>query len=271
MIGFKPFSKYYQLLLFGIRMNLFKKILLMTTLSICLLPTVSYSAASIKVVVAPSAGSSGLLYKSLLPSMIYTPCLSAADPTKIFGFADYIAPATVSTVKGTTIKSFFDNFAITVSGSNADENKDGIYDYDLYFFIVNPAAPGVVPAVLPAITNSQFFAFRKGFVNTGGSVTLKENSSTLAPAVGPATPNDVYLLSEEFSTSAIKESIMGGDLSFDAYTLPQGTWLAVAILAERTLLNFQDPSTFIAWDVVPFVLGTPWATTIGPSGTGTCN
>ena len=49
-------------------------------------------------------------------------------------------------------------------------------------------------------------------------------------------------------------------LAFDDFALSQGTWQIVAILADRSVFNIQDTSTWHKWDVENILVGNPWST-----------
>lgn len=256
-------------------MNFFKRILLTPVLFACLLPNASYATPSISLTVsAPPGSASNAFGKSILKSiqktpqsMLYTPCL-ALGATKTFGSSP-IHGGTPVVVKGTLVNKTFDSFSISVAGTNdlAPAATGGAL-YDLYVFIVYTGAQVATP-------QTQFYVLKKGTAAVGSQVTLRTDVNSLTATT------DAYIPKQFFSTNNIgtlipgsttlyQETIMGGDLWFDTYNLPQGTWLAVAILGDASI-DFKDASTFVVWDAVPFVLGNPWPTTTGPSGTGLCN
>lgn len=225
------------------------------------LPFNCWSAASVAVsVTAPSSSSGAVSGKSIVKSMIFSPCVNAATD---FGGATI---GTV-TVKPVSVSNFFDQLNIKITGSNDDADKDKIYDYDLYFFLVNTGGTG--SAIPTTLADYQFYVFRRynaGGVVTGSpqklygvDVTLRTDATDTG--LTNAAP-DMLLRAADFSSATINEVIFGGDIFFDGYSLPQGTWLAVAILSKAgTALDLNEPKTWAVWDAVPFILGTPWKTT----------
>lgn len=225
-------------------------------LLVLLMPLDVWSAAAIAVSVAPPASSSGAVAgKSIVKSMIFSPCVKAATT---FGQLLDTDGKTVL-AKGTAVNNFFDQFTIKITGSNDDAKKDGVFDYDLYFFFVNTSGTGTASPT--TISDAQFYVIRRYLAaspTTGAPQKLYGVDVTLRANVTGSAP-DMLLRGVDFSSSAINEVIFGGDIDFGGYNLPQGTWLAVAILAVPPL-DLNDPTSWIAWDAFPFMLGSPWAT-----------
>ncbi len=226
--------------------------------------SVGMAAPSVSVkVTAPTGSASKEFNSKIVKSMLYTPCVDASGGAIDFG--------NVGTLTGTSVDNSFDQFLIKVTGTNSDEAKDGEVDFDLYFFLVNIGADGS----LADITNSQFYQFSRydAFSTTPSGVSVYlDQTATEATTNGVARP---LLRAEDFSSTTIDETILGGTIAFDAFSLPQGTWLAIAMLGDATgtgpAIDFKDPRTWAAWDAVPFILGTPWRTTSGTDSGGTCN
>jgi hypothetical protein len=66
------------------------------------------------------------------------------------------------------------------------------------------------------------------------------------------------------------ETILGGNIPLEG--LSSGLWLVTAIIGgssitgtTATAVNFDDPSTWDAWDSKPFMLGKPWKGTTAPT------
>jgi hypothetical protein len=218
--------------------------------------SVGMAAPSVSVkVTAPTGSASKEFNSKIVKSMLYTPCVDASGGAIDFG--------NVGTLTGTSVDNSFDQFLIKVTGTNSDEAKDGAYDFDLYVFIVNIGASGTAAD----IANAQFYQFSRidAFGTTTG-VTLD-----IFALAANLDSNKMLLRAADFSSATIDETIMGGTIWFDQFSLPQGTWMATAIVADNATVDFEDPKTWAAWDAVPFILGTPWRTTSGTDTGGTCN
>lgn len=153
-----------------------------------------------------------------------------------------------------------DQISIVINGQNS---KAKPY-YDLYFFIVNTSASGSSNADL---RYNQFYVFRRfNHFNVnifpagrlpGVELFTQATSATL-------DKEEVLLRAEDFAklgNGIIKETILQGAFSVDGWSLSQGTYMAVAILADRTTaVNFDNPSTWVAWDAVPIIFNSPWQT-----------
>lgn len=67
---------------------------------------------------------------------------------------------------------------------------------------------------------------------------------------------DIYVTAANNLGGAITETILGGNIVLEA--LPSGLWMALSIIADSATIDFDDPSTWLAWDAVPFLLRKPW-------------
>jgi archaellin len=70
----------------------------------------------------------------------------------------------------------------------------------------------------------------------------------------PAT--DIYLPAEKNVGGTITEPLVASSLALE--DVPIGTWQIVGIVADRTKIDLDDPSTWDAWDVGTIVLRKPW-------------
>jgi hypothetical protein len=207
-------------------------------------------------ITGPTGSAAKSFSSNIVKSMLYTPCVSADTE---FGDASG---------GSVTVNNYLDylNFAITVQ--NDVDTTAGGYKYDLYFFIVNPNASGASAIVADA----RFYVFKKtrifdlsGAPNLYGiEVELKADAAALVAA------DDIFMAKESFLSSSVSETVTGGPIPMDSFGLPQGTWLAVAILGDAGV-DFQDPASWAKWDAAPVIIGSPWETSSGPSGSGTCD
>lgn len=59
------------------------------------------------------------------------------------------------------------------------------------------------------------------------------------------------------------EVVLGGNLTVEE--LPSGVWNLTAIIANGSAVNFDDPTTWSAWDTTSFILRKPWTTSASTS------
>ena len=68
---------------------------------------------------------------------------------------------------------------------------------------------------------------------------------------------DTYAAAATNLGYAQTEVILGGNIPLEG--LPSGLWLVTAIIGGNgSPISFDDPSTWKAWDTVPFMVGKPW-------------
>ena len=82
--------------------------------------------------------------------------------------------------------------------------------------------------------------------------------------------SDTYAAATTNLGYAQTETILGGNIPLEG--LSSGLWLVTAIIGgssisntTATAVNFDDPSTWDAWDSKPFMLGKPWKGTTAPT------
>lgn len=90
---------------------------------------------------------------------------------------------------------------------------------------------------------------RQPLTTTGAFFKVYNNSSDMIPT-------DTYTAAANNLGGAQTEIILGGSMSME--TLGAGLWMITAIIAPEKTVNFDDPSTWSAWDTVPFMLRKPW-------------
>ncbi len=128
-------------------------------------------------------------------------------------------------------------FTLTYDATGASKTVDR----DVYLIVYNPE------------NTQRFFTIQKKGANVGPGITprldvteLNNNRST-----------DIYLKIAANPGGAITEPLFGGYFPLDG--LANGTWQLIGIVADSTKINFDDPSTWDAWDVATVLLGKPWA------------
>ncbi len=104
---------------------------------------------------------------------------------------------------------------------------------------------------------------------TGTLHPIKKFTLGSSPVIrGPFTPStligsvedNIYLRSvDNLGQGSQTETLFGGYISLES--VETGTWQVVSILANSTNVDFEDPTTWSAWDVATLVVGRPWAAT----------
>lgn len=197
--------------------------------------------------------------------------------------------ATTIGVKGNNTKLTADQLQFDLNITNADDNKDGVMDYDLYVFFVNQAGDALSTA------KSRFYALipTPGAVFGKGAPKLKALlSSTDITANGMLNSSGQlseyrYMANTEFNTAALKQTIFGGPITLEGLSLDQGMWNLLVIMVDPTVVDptlsganqvkLQNPGNWAGWTVQPFILGTPFGTANGipfstdADGDGTCH
>ncbi|MCU7835401.1 MAG: hypothetical protein KZQ83_09110 [gamma proteobacterium symbiont of Taylorina sp.] len=214
-----------------------------------------YSEPAVSVVVsAPDGSAAGDFSEKLTNNVIYTPCLSRSHSELN------------QTLSGELIDNHFDHLSIKLSASNEkDENEEFLYD--LYFMIVNLSATGSLDN---NIIHSQIYLFER---EQNLSDKLDPVSVALygtAESLDYKASEKIYLSKENFIAATYEELIQGSSISFDYFSLSQGTWMVLAILADNSMFKLADPRTWRKWDADIFILGSPLKTSIGSNGTGLC-
>lgn len=116
---------------------------------------------------------------------------------------------------------------------------------DLYLLFYRPEAAGDV-------FDPRFFPVVKRF--PGASYLI--NARATVREMNAARTTDIYVPAANNLGGAITETILGGNIVLEG--LQAGLWMAVSIIADSATVDFDDPGTWLAWDVAPFVLRKPW-------------
>lgn len=266
-----------------------------------------FAAASVSVVISAPTGSAAADFSSkILSKQIYTPCLSRTDVdalsdatsnqssaqtalddanTELAGLTSsdsgYAAAVTAAadaqsaltsatatleainqknTIGSELIDNHFDQLTVTLNASN-EEDDDGNFIYDLYVMLVD--------------LNTSFiylFERQQGSTNELAPLAARAFSSALSADNQMGAGDKKYLPSTQFTSSSFSEKFLDDTLYFDAYGLPQGAFMMLAILDGDNNLKLDNPSTWEYWDTDIFILGTPLkpSTTGGTSGNGIC-
>lgn len=208
-------------------------------------------AAEVNVEITMPSGSASNEYgEDITGAAVFTPCLKSGDTSLFGGNAE----------NSVSVDNLEDQLLITITGSVDDDLTQ-----DLYFMLVNVGAT----AAGSTIDAARFFSFQRWEADTGAGaprVQIKPfdiptsiNAAVTDYVAGTATDGGLpYLRNADILEGEFEEIVMGGNIFFDDYSLPEGTWLAFAMIAESDSIDFEDPTTWGAWDGEYFILGSPW-------------
>jgi hypothetical protein len=104
---------------------------------------------------------------------------------------------------------------------------------------------------------------------SGGLFPLKKYPLGSSPTMsGPFTPatligsvaSNIYLpAADNLGQGAQSETVLGGYINLES--IATGTWQLAAIIANANTVDFDDPSSWAAWDVTTLMVGKPWTGT----------
>ncbi len=190
-------------------------------IGILLLPSLTKAATtaySMKVVVAMPKGSEGGTLAATMPSN-----------TKI-------SPC------GATGK--VNSVSVTVT-----YNATGIFgaaDKDIFIILFNPNYP-----------EKKFIAFGKQtFPDILLVTTPYPDAESLTAAANAGTSECIYLSRSSNSVGSITETIL--NVMLTGAVGVAGTWQIIGIVADYAKVDFDDPTTWAAWDVGTFMVKKPW-------------
>jgi len=188
-------------------------------------------------------------------------------------------------------KALVDSISIDISVTNEDKvtvgepttaKADGVMDYDLYVLLINHAATGIDSSIIntPEANEIKVWAAKSDPFVPGLVPYLTSNEIGGSDFKTPPTTNWYaarFMSAVDFgSSTAYKTTLFGGSTRLDLNGFPQGSWSVVAFLvdgANTTALTpsqMQNTANWAAMDIANFVLGTPFTTSFGTSGNGTC-
>ncbi len=195
----------------------------------------------------------------LIKHLLGTACLLIAMQANVWAAAaTYSMKVTVSMPKGSAGATL-----ATTQPTNTKFtpcNNVGLIDAVTFALSYNA---GTIPADMkdvyiilytPNGTNSTLPTFQVGtrYSSTSAGVVFvtRWDLSEIVPAT------DIYLPKEKNLGGAITENLVASSLALDG--VPVGTWQVVGIIADRATVNFDDPSTWAAWDAGTVILRKPW-------------
>lgn len=98
-------------------------------------------------------------------------------------------------------------------------------------------------------TNGYFPLVRRSITSAAPFFTVYNTAAQILPA-------DTYVAATANVGGAQTEVVLGGNLPLEG--MDAGLWMVTAIIAPGTSVNFDDPSTWKAWDSIGFLLRKPW-------------
>lgn len=187
--------------------------------------------------------------------------------------------STLNKIKPATTTKPADLLQFDISVTNEDKltngtsagPADGIMDNGLYIFLVNANASGDSTAFDQALLISTTATIPHAQIWAVISPSFNSNPAALKPyanvnSIDPATA--VFKTADSFIGVSFTATLLGGPMFFDKSTvsssLPQGPWSIIAILVDARLSpsmsasQLQNPQNWEAWDIKPFILGSPF-------------
>jgi hypothetical protein len=127
--------------------------------------------------------------------------------------------------------------AVTFTATYNAVGAGGVVDADVYVLFYNPE--GSIGSKYYSIVNRSILVARNS------TTELTSNAAT-----------DIFLKKVDNPGGTITETVLGGFVTVTG--LSAGTWQLVGIVAPAATVNFNDPTTWLAWDVATLVLRKPW-------------
>ncbi|MEQ1635655.1 MAG: hypothetical protein ABL903_03115 [Methylococcales bacterium] len=186
---------------------------------------------------------------------------------------------------GTATTKFDDQLQFDLAVTNTALATSTTGSYDTYVFFVNYSATGTRgTSGTASATGDIFYAVTTSPAAGFAGISLKpfmDGSTTSGDGLTDSaiTPASYRFLASGGSTT-FKNTLFGGPISLDAAGLPQGLWGVLAVLVDPTVIIptdatktplLQNPVNWVAASFQPFVLGTPFQTAKGTTGTGLCS
>ena len=121
-----------------------------------------------------------------------------------------------------------------------DAGKTATEKRDLYLILHSPTAG--------------LFPIKKYTLGASPTISGPFTTTTL---VGSVAANIYLTAADNLGQGAQTDTLFGGYISLES--IATGTWQLVAIIANSATVDFDDPSTWAAWDVTTLLIGKPWA------------
>ncbi len=116
---------------------------------------------------------------------------------------------------------------------------------DVYVILRSPSSVFYPDGILYTLTRNAL----------GGGISF--NGRADAAALTAAKSTDIYLkVANNPGIGSITDTILASFIAVDG--VATGTWQLIGIIADSATVNFDDPSTWAAWDVATVVFSQPW-------------
>ena len=110
-----------------------------------------------------------------------------------------------------------------------------------------------------------FYSIKRSALGGAGTVITSYATAALLTA---AAATDIYVkAADNLGQGSYTETLLGSSVLVDG--VATGTWQLIGIIAANATVNFNDPTTWLAWDVATVMFSQPWVGTV-PLATATC-
>lgn len=113
-------------------------------------------------------------------------------------------------------------------------------DKDVYFILYNPDSA------------SKYYSILKPKMTTTTLVNVRADLAALTAA----KLTDIYLAKASNPGVTQTETILGSFIPVDG--VDTGTWQLIGIIADSAAIDFDDITTWTAWDVATVIFNKPW-------------
>lgn len=177
----------------------------------------------------------------------YSMKVAVTMPTGTSGAATFTAGTKPTNTKFVPCDNASTSDAVTLTLTYNAVGTLGTVDADVYVLFYNAHDPA-----------TKFYMLSRGaFPSFNVTVTARAAVTNIVPAT------DIYLTAANSPVTTVTETLFGVYVSIVG--APAGTWQVVGIVAPNATVNFDDPSTWKAWDVATFMVRKPWLGVANPT------
>lgn len=116
---------------------------------------------------------------------------------------------------------------------------------DVYVILRSPSSVFYPDGILYTLTRNAL----------GGGISFTGRAN--AAALTSAKATDIYLkTTDNPGIGSITDTIIASFISVDG--VATGTWQLIGIIADSATVDFDNPSTWAAWDIATVVFSQPW-------------